>query len=190
MVGQAGGTQPYTPVAYADQKRAMNALSKYVFSPSAWDLNADLYNSIAMQRRGYNFFGGPEDPKIHEMVLSAQRNVLRHVLHENTTQRLVDSELYGNKYSLSEMMTDLNNSIFSADINSNVSSMRQNLQIEYATMLAGIVKGKDHSHPVKSMALYNLKQIDKMAASGTGNTATKAHKEHLRAIVKQTLEGN
>mgnify|MGYP002786867858 CR=1 FL=1 len=190
MVGQAGGTQPYTPVAYADQKRAMAALSKYVFSPTAWQVNADVYNSIAMQRRGFNFFGGPEDPKIHEMVLGAQRGVLRHLLHQNTTQRLVDSELYGNKYSLSEMMTDLNNAIFSADISGNVSSMRQNLQIEYTRMLAGMVKGSDYGHSVRSMALYNLKQIDRMAVAATGDTSTKAHKEHLRLIVKQTLEGN
>ncbi|MEQ9231339.1 MAG: zinc-dependent metalloprotease, partial [Cyclobacteriaceae bacterium] len=33
LAGQEGGTQPFTPVAYADQKRAMDALSKYVFAP-------------------------------------------------------------------------------------------------------------------------------------------------------------
>ena len=188
MVGQAGGTKPYTPVSYNDQKRAMNALSKYMFAPNSWQVNNDLYSYLAMQRRGYNFFGGPEDPKIHDMVLNAQRNVLRHLLHDNTTQRLVDSELYGNKYSLSEMMTDLNSAIFRADISGSVNSFRQNLQIEYANMLAEMVKSEKYSHHAKSMALYNLKQIDKMAAGGAGDTGSKAHKEHLRSIVKRALD--
>jgi hypothetical protein len=131
---------------------------------------------------------GTEDPKIHSLVLNAQRNVLMHLLHSTTTQRLVDSELYGNKYSLSEMMTDLNNAIFSADIAGNVNSFRQNLQVEYTRMLADMLRSNNHSHMAKSMALYNLKQIDRMAASATGDTATKAHKEHLRAIVKQATE--
>ena len=45
----------------------------------------------------------------------------------NTLQRLKDSELYGNKYKLSEFMTDLNNSIFS-DIDENIDGFRQNLK--------------------------------------------------------------
>jgi hypothetical protein len=189
-VGQLGATKPYTPVSYADQKRAMNALSKYMFSANAWQLNNELYSYLAMQRRGFNFFSGPEDPKIHEMVLGAQSNVLRHLLHENTTQRLVDSELYGNKYSLSEMMTDLNSAIFSEDISGNVNSYRQNLQIEYTNMLAKMIKSDKYSNPTQSMALYNLKQIDRMAANGAGNIASKAHKEHLRTIVKKAFENN
>src|SRR5690606_30147008 len=58
MVGQDGGTQPYTPVSLEDQKRAMNALSKYIFAPDAFDAPSDLYNYLAMQRRGFNFFSG------------------------------------------------------------------------------------------------------------------------------------
>ena len=54
MVGQAGGTMPYTPVSLADQKRAFNALKKYVFAPNAFKAPKDLYNYLARQRRGFN----------------------------------------------------------------------------------------------------------------------------------------
>jgi hypothetical protein len=189
MAGQPGGTQPYTPVAYADQKKAMKTLDTYVFAPDAWKVPQELYNYLALQRRGYNFFGGPEDPKIHDWALNIQRGVLAHILHQNTLQRIVDSEMYGNEYDLGEYMTDLNNAIFKADINGSVSTMRQNLQIEYTNKLAGIVTDPDrYDHIVRSMALYNLKQIDKLASNGTGNTLTKAHKEHLKLIVETALD--
>ncbi len=190
VAGQQGATQPYTPVAYADQKRAMATLSKYIFAPDAWNAPDEIYNYLAMQRRGYNFFSSPEDPKIHSLVLGMQSGVLRHLLHQNVLQRLVDSELYGNTYDLGEMMTALNDAIFKADIGGSVNTFRQNLQIDYTNRLAAIVADdKDrYSHTAKSMALYNLKQIDKMASNTAGNTLSKAHKEHLKLIVEKVLD--
>ena len=190
MNGQAGATQPYTPVEKEKQKKAMKALSDYVFASDAFGVPNELYNYTAMQRRGYNFFGGPEDPKIHARVLGFQRNVLRHVLHPNTVQRISDSELYGNEYKLSEMMTDLNEAIFKADIYGSVNSFRQNLQLEYTNMLIGALTGKQSSrytHAAKSMALYNLKNIRKMAAPA-GNISSRAHKQHLRTLIDNSLK--
>ena len=190
MVGQEGATKPYTPVALEDQKRAMNALKKYVFAPNAFNAPNDLYNYLALQRRGYNFFGGPEDPKIHTQVLNYQRNVLAHILHPNTLQRITDSELYGNQYKLSTFMTDLNNAIFKADIYGNVNSFRQNLQIEYTNLLIDALTGKQsgrYTNNAKSMALYSLKNIRAMAAP-SGDMSSKAHKQHLRTLIDNALK--
>ena len=190
MVGQEGGAQPYTPVSLTDQKRAMNALSKYVFAPNAFNAPNDLYNYLAMQRRGFDFFGSSEDPKIHDQVLGYQKNVLNHILHPNTLQRITDSELYGNEYKLSSFMTDLNNAIFKTDMYSNVNSFRQNLQLEYTNMLINMLTGKQnskYSNNAKSMALYNLKNIRAMAAP-SGNISTKAHKQHLRTLIDNAIK--
>ena len=190
MIGQEGGTKPYTPVSLEDQKRAMSALKTHVFAPDAFNTPNELYNYLALQRRGYNFFRGPEDPKIHAQILTYQGNVLRHILHPNTLQRITDSELYGNKYSLSGFMTDLNNAIFKADIYGNVNSFRQNLQIEYTNMLIDMLTGKRSSsftNNAKSMALYNLKQVRAMAAP-SGNVSSKAHKQHLRTLIDNALK--
>ena len=108
FIGQTGQKQPYTPVSLQDQKRAMDALSKYIFAPNAFKTPHELYNYLAKQRRGFDFFSETEDPKIHKMILSSQKNVLNHLMHPTTLQRVSDSELYGNKYSLSSFMTDLN----------------------------------------------------------------------------------
>ena len=190
VAGQEGGKQPYTPVSYEDQKRAMNALKRYVFAPNAFDAPNDLYNYLAMQRRGFNFFSGTEDPKIHAQVLTYQKNVLNHILHYNTLQRITDSELYGNTYSLSTFMTDLNHAIFKADIYSSVNSFRQNLQLEYTNMLIDMITGKQRSrytNNAKSMALYNLKAVRTMTAP-SGNISSRAHKQHLRTLIDNALK--
>jgi Met-zincin/Domain of unknown function (DUF5117) len=187
MIGQPGATKPYTPVAYADQKRAVNALNKYVFSPDAYKVPNDLYNYLALQRRGFNFFAGPEDPKMHARVIASQRSVLNHLLHQNTMQRIVDSQLYGNKYSLGEYMTDLTNGIFVADQAGNVNTFRQNLQIEYVKMLIGISASKDHMNATRSMSVYLLKDI-RGKQGATGDISTRAHREHLRTLIANALE--
>ncbi|MEQ6119756.1 zinc-dependent metalloprotease [Reichenbachiella sp. MALMAid0571] len=189
MVGQQETVKPYTPVAYADQKRAMNALSEYIFSPDAYAVPSELYNYMALQRRGFNFFSGPEDPKLHARVLSSQKDILSHILHVNTLQRISDSELYGNKYSLSEYMADLNNAIFKADAYKSVNSFRQNLQIEYVKRLIGIIDAKSaYTNMAKSMALYNLKSIKKTASSAYGDTASKAHRQHIAFLIDKALD--
>ncbi|NNF01000.1 MAG: DUF5117 domain-containing protein [Pyrinomonadaceae bacterium] len=190
MAGQRGGTKPYTPVNLADQKRAMEALSKYVFAPNAYDAPRDLFAYLAMQRRGFNLFRGPEDPKIHQQVLTYQNNVLRHILHPNTLQRINDSTLYGNKYPLSTFMTDLNNAVFAADIKGNVNSFRQNLQIAYTNYLIRMAKPSKTNRYIsgaRSMAIYSLKRIRTMARP-VGNTSSRAHKQHLRTLIDNAMK--
>ncbi|WP_082333837.1 zinc-dependent metalloprotease [Mangrovimonas sp. TPBH4] len=190
MIGQEGATQPYTPVSLEDQKRAMDALDKYVFAPDAFTAPSELYNYLASKRRGQNFFRGPEDIKIHDQILSSQKNVLRHLLHPNTLQRITDSEMYGNQYKMSTFMVDLTNAIFKADIYGDVSSTRQNLQVEYTKMLIEMLTGKQSSrfdNNAKSMALYNLNRIKIMAAP-YGNISTKAHKMHLTTLIDNALK--
>ncbi|MFD2725873.1 zinc-dependent metalloprotease [Hyunsoonleella rubra] len=192
VAGQEGGTKPYIPVKLEDQKRAMTFLQQNVFAPDALKPAEDLLNYLAIQRRGSNFLNStyPEDPKIHKQILTSQKNVLNHLLHSNTLQRISDSELYGNQYKLSTMMSNLNDAIFKADIYGNVNSFRQNLQLEYTRMLLDMLNGKQSSkytHRAKSMALHNLKRIRTMAAP-SGNLSSRAHKQHLRILIDNGLE--
>ena len=189
--GQPDATQPFTPVSYADQKRAMKALNDHIFSKDAFKTPDNLYNYLARQRRGFGFFAGPEDPKIHATVLRFQRNIMRHILHPNTLQRIKDSELYGNSYDLSEFMRDLNKGIFASDIYGTVNSFRQNLQMEYTKMLISILdtkSGRTYSNASKSMALYNLKTIKNMVANANGDISSKAHKSHLKTLITNALD--
>ena len=189
LIDQKGGNKPYIPVSYIDQKRAFKALDKYIFSKDAFNYPSNLYNYLAKQRRGFNFYGGSEDPKIHDIVLSNQVRVLTQLLAPNTLQRLKDSELYGNKYKLSEFMDDINNSIFS-EINGNINSFRQNLQIIYTKRLIDIIRNdrrNQYKNHAKSLALYNLNKILKMINS-KGNLASVSHKLHLKKIIEDAIK--
>ena len=189
--GQTGGTQPYTPVSLKDQKRAMNALNKYIFAPNAFDTPNDVFNYIASQRRGYNFSGRTEDPKIHDQVLGYQTSVLAHIMHPNTLQRLSDSELYGNQYKLSTFMSDLNDMMFKPDVSGSINSFRQNLQAVYVKRLVAMITGNTSNRfsvASQSMAIHNLNNIKTWVSNGTGDLATKAHKNHLKTLITNALK--
>jgi hypothetical protein len=189
--GQEGATQPFTPVSLKDQKRAMNALNKYIFAPNAFDTPNDVYNYIARQRRGYNFSSGTEDPKIHDQVLGYQSSVLAHIMHPNTLQRLADSELYGNQYRLSTFMSDLNDMMFKPDVSGSINSFRQNLQAVYVKRLIAMITGTSSSRfsvASQSMAIHNLNNIKTWVSNGTGDLATIAHKNHLKTLITNALK--
>ena len=191
VIGQKGSKKPYTPVNYKDQKRAFKALDKYIFSSDNYKIPSEIINYLARQRRGFEFYSGPEDPKIHDLILSNQARILSQLMAPNTLQRLKDSELYGNKYKLSEFMTDLNKSIFS-EIDGNIDSFRQNLQIVYTKRLVDIIssdKGKRYKNHAKSLALLNLNEIME-SINSDGNISSRAHKMHLKSIIEKALDND
>lgn len=190
MAGQPGGTKPYTPVSLEDQKRAFNALKKYVFAADAFSAPDGLYNYLAPQRRGYNL-GYGEDPKIQERILGYQNRVLAHIMHPSTLQRLSNSEAYGNQYKLSTFMNDLNKAMFLPDVNGSITTQRQNLQAVYVKRLIGMVTGRTASRfsiTSQSMAIYNLKKVRTWVSNGTGNMATRAHKSHIKTLIDNAMK--
>ena len=169
----------------------MSALKNYIFAPDAFETPKEVYNYLGRQRRGYNFFGNTEDPKINEQILGYQTYVLSHLMHPNTLQRISNSELYGNGYKLSSFMTDLNNMLFKPDIYGSVNTFRQNLQTVYTQRLISMATGKTSNRfPIaaRSMAVYNLKNIKSWTNSDKGDLATKAHKNHLKTLITNAMK--
>ena len=190
MVGQPGATKPFTPVSRADQKRAMQVLSSKVFAPSAFDAASGLYNYLAMQRRGFDFFSAPEDPKIHARALAVHRQLLSHLLHPLTLTRITDSRLYGNEYPLAEVMSDLTAAVFEADSRGNVNTFRQNLQLEYVNRLASMIEAPGNAafdYTSRSAALASLRSIQRMIAGKSANAETMAHTRHILFTIEKAL---
>lgn len=189
FIGQEGATKPFIPVPAEKQKEAMSYLSDYLFAPNAFNSSHEVYSYLQVQRRGFNFFGGGEDPKIHDQVLSIQGNSLSHLLHQNTLKRLTDSRAYGNQYNVAEMVSDLTAAIFNADARGNVNTFRQNLQIDYVKRLIAIMGSDNHDHIAKSAALYNLQNVRSMMDNkGNINSETRAHTAHIKLLIDQALE--
>ncbi len=190
MVGQPGATQPFTPVSRAEQKRAMDLLARGLFAPDAFDAAGGVYAYLARQRRGFEFFGAPEDPRIHARALAIQGGVMDHVLHPNTVGRVTDARLYGNAYPLSEVMADLTAAVFDADARGEVNTFRQNLQVEYVTRLAALMADEkdDYDSVAQSQGLAQLRRVDAMlAAAPSASAETRAHREHLRFLIERAL---
>ena len=189
VVGQADAKVPFVPVDLKTQQYAMNVLIEYLFAPDILSASEDLYAHLQEQRRLWNFFGQTEDPKVHQWILSVQRNVLGHLLHPRVMTRITDSRLYGNEYELSDMMGDLTDGIFDEDLRGDVNTFRQNLQTEYVSTLIDIVESSEHDYPSKSMALYQIRNIERILSNKRrGNVETRAHTGNILYMIQKALD--
>jgi hypothetical protein len=192
LVGQQGATKPFTPVPLKEQKRAMRALDKYIFSPEAIEIQTNFYNYLANQRRESDFYEKTEDPKIHTTMLAGQLNILEHIIHPNTLQRMLDSELYGNRYKLVTFMNDLNDIMFKEDINGKINSFRRNLQFYYVknTLIKMVTEISSRSSTSRSIAYYNLNKIKSWLSKykDSGDLASRAHKKYLKTLISNALK--
>lgn len=185
MHGQAGAAQaPLIPVDALDQRRAANALKQFAFSPDAFEfVTADLISQLQLQRRGFEFFDleGNEDPKIHSIAASIQSSALDQLLHKNTLQRLVDSELYGNQYSIAEAMNALDGAVMGGEPN----TFQEGLQLEYIRRLikiSGLKSESSYGPQAQSQAVFLL---EKHLPENAGTP----HQAHMRRLISNALEG-
>ncbi|MBT9483696.1 MAG: Matrixin [Sphingobacteriia bacterium 24-36-13] len=188
---QNSSAKPYTPTPFATQKKAMDVLNKYVFAPNAFEADTQLFPYLQIQRRGFNQPGNGEDFKVSTTFLGLQVNgALAHILNPITLQRVNNTRLYGNEYSVVDIMSDLVKGIFDADINSNVNVYRRYLQINFVKGAAGLLAPTAPLDDVsKSATLYTLKKLrTKLAAAVSPNEDTKAHRAHLLFIIDKALK--
>ncbi len=189
--GQKDVSQPYTPTSYQDQKKAVDMMNKYAFSPSAFSVSEDVYAHLQPQRRGWNFWSGTEDPKILQQIGSYQRMLLSHILHPNTLTRLNNSRQYGNAYSVVALLGDVTDGIFSADLNGSVNPARQNLQQSYVDGLIGGLKNGSYDQISKSAMFYQLQSLQEMLKKNKGKQAeTKAHRAYLLHKIDTALDAD
>lgn len=187
---QKSASKPFTPTPVATQKRAIAVLNKYVFAPDAFSADAQVFPYLQYQRRGFNQPNAGEDFKITSVFLNIQVNgALAHILSTPTMQRITNSRLYGNQYSLADVMTDLTKGIFDADIQTNVNVYRQYLQNAF---VKGLVQISSDNSPVddvsKAAARFTLKKIKtRLGSAVSANEETKAHRNNLVFLIDNAL---
>lgn len=189
---QHSSTKPYTPVSIATQKRAISVLNKYVFAPNAFDADAPVFAYLQPQRRGFNQASGGDDYKITANVLVQQiSGALSHILHPSTLQRITNSRLYGNQYSVAEVLNDLTTGIFSGDLKANVNVYRQYLQTSYVKGLLSMQDPKNQMFDdiAKAGALNTVRKIKTLLSSALStNEETKAHRANIVYLINYALE--
>lgn len=195
--GQEGTSQPYVAVPLSEQRRAMSVLRNEVFAPGSFPASEDHVSHLQPQRRGFDFYGKTEDPKLHDMMLAVHKGVFDHLLHPVVLKRMTDSRLYGNEYTVTAMLTDLTDAVFADDLRDSVDTVRQNLQLEYVDRLLAIVESggggaagpSPYDVPSRAAAYQQLRAIDNMTGRSRGaNAETTAHRAHLRYQIESRLE--
>jgi hypothetical protein len=176
--------RPFQPVAAEAQRRALDALARHAFAPDALAAPAELYAHLQQQRRGFDHGDDTEDPKLHELVFRTQTGLLNHLLHPQTLQRIQDSGLYGNTVGLDEVFERLTTAIFTGDDPAKpMSTMRQNLQLEFLARLLNLAHSSAHYPATQSSALLQIERIRALEFPGTP-----AHQLAVRYRIRRALD--
>jgi len=192
--GQPHAELPLNPVPYMTQKKAMKILKEFVFSPESMFPPDSLAHYLQYQRRGFDFFRSTEDPKFHRTALYTHKSTLNHLLHPRVLQRIIDTQIYGNNYTIEEMFDNLTDAIFSADSKGKVNSIRRNLQTEYVNRLIGITgigqsKISNYDYISQSASFSQLKKIIKKVSNRmVKDIGTKQHREYLRFKITSAID--
>ncbi|MDH5598009.1 MAG: zinc-dependent metalloprotease [Cyclobacteriaceae bacterium] len=186
---QNSDSKPLTPLPADKQREAMRLLSKYVFAPDAFKNEDAIYPYLQTQRRGFNFFGSPEDPKIQSYPARTQSLAFAFILNPSTLERINNTSIYGNNYSITEVFSDLVSAIFDADSKGSVNLYRQNAQTELVNQFVGILNAKTgYDNASKAAAYTSLKDIQKKINTSVGNAQTKSHRAYLSFLIDRGFE--
>ena len=180
--------KPYSPTPSEEQRRAMESLNKFAFAPEAFPINSKLLEMVQVERRMFELYGEHEDPQMHKIILGIQNRVLDHVLSAWTLARISDTELYGNDYSVYEVMDDLTESIFTGDSNNEVNSIRRNLQTAFVRRLIDILAQSYYDEFATAAAYNSLRKIEKIVKKSSNHLPTKSHRKLISWIIESGLD--
>lgn len=188
FVGQNTTAKPFTPVADDYKRQVLQTLGTYVFAPDAFDADAPLFPYLQLQRRGYDFGDGTEDPKPENNVLALQSTVLSGIMNSTGLARASRTTLYGNGFTPAVILNELTALVFDADLKTDVNLYRQNLQYAYVSKLISMTKDVSYDHASASAAYDNLRQLrSKLDKLSSGNAQTKAHRERVKFLIEKAL---
>jgi hypothetical protein len=188
FAAQQATAKPFEPVSAAYQQKAMQTLGLHIFAPDAFAADAYLFPYMQQQRRGFNFFGRPEDPKPEQLVFNLQSSVLRYLLFPATLKRINSSTLYGNTYATADVLRDLMGQLFDADLKTGVNLYRQNIQTEFVNRLIAMQSSAEHDGPSKAAALHTLQLLrTRLKGAATTDEQTRAHRMALTFLIDKAL---
>ena len=186
----------YTHVNKRHQKSCLTFLNENLFETPYWMINREILNKI-------------EYAGTTERIRSLQSGYLNRILDFGRMARMIENEALNgfSAYSLSEMMDDLKDGIWS-ELNKgkNIDIYRRNLQRSYITRLAFIMNNDQPSRPgwedyitsvkvdvsdIRSISmgsLIELKKDLKKALKKYSDKSTKSHLNYCISMIDETLK--
>ena len=171
----------YTPVPRAAQQAALAVAAEAVFRPGAFD------EDVAIAPYLQDASARVSRPDVEGDALSAQRQVLRHLLDPRVLERMSDAGFYGGDYPPEVMLVDLNDAVIGGDLTGQPDAIRRNAQITYIEALAALADDQRAKPTARTAAVAALRDV----RGRLGLTdilmkpAAKAHRAHVRRILDE-----
>ncbi len=177
----------YSHVPKADQLKAINFLNQHVFTSLDWLENKDVLNKI-------------ENIGSQERVRSIQDYALRRLFDYSRFSRMLENEKMNNSlsYTINEMISDLDKSIWiTLDNSSPISMYQRNLQKTYVNILFDMINNDKsqsnfskrygtnvsyESSDIKSILIGKVFDLDKRIKSKLKRTKDEGSLNHLRHL--------
>jgi hypothetical protein len=176
--GDKDAAPPLTFVDAGKQRAALTLLEEQVFSDKPFQFPPDLYKYLAASN--WRHWGVRESDRkdfpLHEVVSQWQGTIMDQLLSSATLERMHDSELKAipadDVLTVAEMIQRLTKSIFAeletitkgefTDRKPAISSLRRNLQREYARRLSNLALGRTMApSDCQTLAYAELASIEK-----------------------------
>ncbi|MDR0247793.1 MAG: zinc-dependent metalloprotease [Burkholderiales bacterium] len=215
---RAGDTvDPLTPVAAAQQRKALQFLAREVLSADSIAFSPVFLRQLAasaFDRQNAEILGAPAvatDVAVDQMVLSLHKKALDPLMSERTAQRLLNNLAKGatgdDVLALSELHTILRQAIWSElKGGGDIPLVRRNLQREHARRIATPLLAVSPTYPADARALLRLEAEQLKAEIGKRQARertqhrvqkkekvtpeTIAHLEEVRVLLTQALQAS
>jgi len=202
-IGDKNANLPFTPVSAADQRRAVEFLSKNIWAADAFDFPADLANKLQPEQfldfEGSAFTAASIDYPLHQQVLSIQNTALDRLYSPHVLGRLVNNiERFAegqDKYTIFDMFTQVRKSIWSElDSPRSINSYRRQLQLSQLNDIITIYLSPIGQYPydARSLASNDLEIIAASARLAAGSSAldgiSQAHCKEVNRQIQAAQE--
>jgi hypothetical protein len=177
----------YERVPKEKQERAMDYLNNQVFATPTWMLRSDILNQF-------------QDSGAPDAVRQRQVSTLNQVLNTDRMKRLIEQEAFDGSaaYSLSEMMSDLRNGVWSELSSGDETDVyRRNLQRAYLGRMDELMNDEEALQtdvaPYVRAHLNSLLEgllQERQARNGASLNATALHYDDSIARIQAILEPN
>jgi len=190
--GDPGEQPPLTPVPAAQQKRALALLSRYVFSPNAYNLPKQ--NLLLLGVNPNTPLYEPEAPRrlfpLYDTFAAFQQITLDEVFYPANLSRIANLEFKaaapGDALTLAQLFRTVGGDIWSELKTGNeITPLRRDLQRYHLDLLIGMVKSPRYDLPrdAVTLAWEQLRSLRAQAAAAAPKATGEYGKPHLSEVV-------
>jgi hypothetical protein len=183
--GDPGEHPTLLPVPAADQKRALNILTTYIFAANSFLLPTRYYGNLTSEP-----FGGSQEFPVRDQIASVQRAALLRVFSPVVLRRIVNNEFKvgdpDKALTLPTLYHTMSAAVWSElPEGKNISSLRRQLQRAYLNTMIEMVINPSNGAPddAKMLAWDQLRQLKTRIAAAQRSR----HDEYTRIHLDESL---